>query len=33
MANFWHKIYENGKIFGNIDFSLENGNFLTILIS
>jgi len=33
MANFWQKIPENGNIFGNIDFSLQNGNFLAILIS
>jgi len=30
MANFWQKIYENGKLFGSIDFALENGNFLAI---
>jgi len=33
MANVWQKIFENGNIFGNIDFSLQNGNFLAILIS
>jgi len=27
MANFWQKNYENGKMFRNLDFSLENGNF------
>jgi len=33
MANFWQKIPENDNIFGNIDFSFQNGNFLAILIS
>jgi len=27
MANFWHKNFENGTIFGNMDFSLQNGIF------
>jgi len=27
---FWQKIFENGNIFGNIDISLKNGNFVTI---
>jgi len=27
------KHFENGNVFGNIDFSLQNGNFLEILIS
>jgi len=27
------KIFENSNIFGNMDFSLRNGNFLAILIS
>jgi len=33
MANFWQKIFEIGNIFGNIYFSLQNGNFWAILIS
>jgi len=33
LINFWQKIYENGKMFGNIYFSLQNGNFSAILIS
>jgi len=33
MANFWQKIFENGKIFGKMDFLLQNGNFLAIFIS
>jgi len=32
MANVWQKNYENGKTFGNTDFSLQNGNFLAILV-
>jgi len=32
MANFWQKVFENDNIFGNIYFSLQNGNFLAILI-
>jgi len=27
------KKIENGNIFGNIDFSIQHGNFLAILIS
>jgi len=26
-------IFKNGNIFGNIDFSLQNANFLAMLIS
>jgi len=33
MAYFWQKNYENGKIYVNIGFSLQNDNFLAILIS
>jgi len=33
MAIFWQKNFDNGHIFGNIDFSLQNGNFVAILIS
>jgi len=33
MANLWQKIFEIGNIFGNIYFSLQNGNFLAILMS
>jgi len=33
MANFWQKSFENGNIFGNMDVSLKNGNFLAVLIS
>jgi len=33
MANFWQKKFENSNIFGNTDFSLQNGNFFAILIS
>jgi len=32
MANFWAKIFENGNTFGNMDFSLQNANFLAIWI-
>jgi len=32
MANFWQKIFENGNIFGNNDFLLQNGIFLAIFI-
>jgi len=31
LSNLWQilgkKIFENGNIFGNMDFSLQNGNF------
>jgi len=30
---FLAKISKNGNIFGNIDFSLQNGSFFEILIS
>jgi len=33
MANVWQKIFEKGNIFGNVDFSLQSDNFLTILTS
>jgi len=33
MKTFWHMIFKNGNIFGNIDFSLQNANFLAMLIS
>jgi len=33
LPNFWQKIFENGNMFGNIDFSFKNGNFLAIWIS
>jgi len=33
MATYWQKNFENGNIFGSIDFSLQNGNFGAILIS
>jgi len=26
MAKFWQNIFENGNIFGNVGFSLQNGN-------
>jgi len=26
LSNLWQKILENGKIFGNMDFSSRNGN-------
>jgi len=33
MSKFWQKTFENGKIFGNIHFTLQSGKFLAILIS
>jgi len=33
LSNFWQKCFENGNIFGNMNVSLQNGNFLGVLIS
>ena len=33
LSNLWQKSFENGNIFGNMNVSLQNGNFLAVLIS